>query len=77
MTLYRQNCSPFHVSVAERRVFDVTGAGDTVVSMLAVAIGAGSSLEDAVRLGNAAAGVVVSKRGTATVTMDELFEEQV
>jgi rfaE bifunctional protein kinase chain/domain len=76
MTLYRQNCIPFHVPAAKRNVFDLTGAGDTVVGMLAVALGAGASLEDAVRLGNAAAGIVVSKRGTATVTLDELLKEQ-
>jgi D-glycero-beta-D-manno-heptose-7-phosphate kinase len=53
-------------------VYDVTGAGDTVVAMLAVALGAGIEVEDAVRLANAAAGIVVSKVGTASVTLDEL-----
>jgi D-beta-D-heptose 7-phosphate kinase/D-beta-D-heptose 1-phosphate adenosyltransferase len=55
-----------------RQVFDVTGAGDTVLSVLALASAAGASLSDAASLANAAAGVVVSKLGTATVSPDEL-----
>ena len=55
-----------------RQVFDVTGAGDTVLSVLALAAAAGAPLPDAAFLGNAAAGVVVSKLGTATVTPQEL-----
>ena len=53
-------------------VYDVTGAGDTVVATLAVALGSGLSLADGMRLANAAAGVVVSKVGTASVTRSEL-----
>jgi rfaE bifunctional protein kinase chain/domain len=53
-------------------VYDVTGAGDTVVATLAVALGRGLGLEEAMRLANAAAGIVVSKVGTASVTLDEL-----
>ncbi len=55
-----------------RQVFDVTGAGDTVLSVLALAAAAGAPLPDAAILANAAAGVVVSKLGTATVTPQEL-----
>jgi len=55
-----------------RQVFDVTGAGDTVLSVLALAVAAGANTEDAARLANAAAGVVVGKLGTATLTPDEL-----
>jgi D-beta-D-heptose 7-phosphate kinase/D-beta-D-heptose 1-phosphate adenosyltransferase len=55
-----------------RQVFDVTGAGDTVLSVLALASAAGASLPDAAILANSAAGVVVSKLGTATVTPEEL-----
>ncbi len=55
-----------------RQVFDVTGAGDTVLSVLSLALAAGSSLPDAAFLANAAAGVVVGKLGTATVTPAEL-----
>jgi rfaE bifunctional protein kinase chain/domain len=55
-----------------RQVFDVTGAGDTVLSVLALANAAGASLADAAYLANIAAGVVVGKLGTATVSPDEL-----
>jgi D-beta-D-heptose 7-phosphate kinase/D-beta-D-heptose 1-phosphate adenosyltransferase len=55
-----------------RQVFDVTGAGDTVLSVLAIAVAAGASLPDAAALANTAAGVVVGKLGTASVTPDEL-----
>jgi D-beta-D-heptose 7-phosphate kinase/D-beta-D-heptose 1-phosphate adenosyltransferase len=55
-----------------RQVFDVTGAGDTVLSVLALGVAAGASLADAAILANAAAGVVVGKLGTATVSPQEL-----
>jgi len=55
-----------------REVFDVTGAGDTVIATCALALGAGCSLEDATALANHAAGVVVGKVGTATVSTEEL-----
>lgn len=55
-----------------RQVFDVTGAGDTVLSVLALAVAAGAELADAAVLANAAAGVVVGKLGTATVSAGEL-----
>jgi D-beta-D-heptose 7-phosphate kinase/D-beta-D-heptose 1-phosphate adenosyltransferase len=55
-----------------RQVFDVTGAGDTVLSVLALAAAAGASLADAAILANTAAGVVVGKLGTASVTPQEL-----
>jgi len=55
-----------------RQVFDVTGAGDTVLSVLSLAIAAGASLLDAAVLANSAAGVVVGKLGTASVTAREL-----
>jgi D-beta-D-heptose 7-phosphate kinase/D-beta-D-heptose 1-phosphate adenosyltransferase len=58
-----------------REVFDVTGAGDTVIAVLALAVVAGHPLPDAMRLANTAAGVVVSKLGTATVELDELMLE--
>lgn len=57
-----------------RNVFDVTGAGDAVVSALALALGCGASLEDAARLANAAGGVTVGKVGTQTLALDELRE---
>ena len=55
-----------------RQVFDVTGAGDTVLSVLAAAVAAGASLPDAAMLANSAAGVVVGKLGTASVSPQEL-----
>ncbi len=55
-----------------REVFDVTGAGDTVLATMALASAAGASLREAAVLGNAAAGVVVAKLGTATLTREEL-----
>jgi D-beta-D-heptose 7-phosphate kinase/D-beta-D-heptose 1-phosphate adenosyltransferase len=55
-----------------RQVFDVTGAGDTVLSVLSLAVAAGASLADAAVLANTAAGVVVGKLGTASVSPEEL-----
>ena len=60
-----------------REVADVTGAGDTVISALALASAAGASLADAARLANRAAGIVVGKFGAATVTIDELRQSSV
>lgn len=63
-----------HVPTFAREVFDVTGAGDTVISHLALYLAAGLDLESAVHLANHAAGVVVAKPGAASVTRFELFE---
>ena len=71
MTLFSEG-SRFDVPTRARDVYDVTGAGDTVVAMLAVALGRRWDLEKAVTLANAAAGVAVGKVGTATVTLEEL-----
>ena len=60
---------------AAREVFDVTGAGDTVLAACALALGAGGTLEEATVLANHAAGVVVGKIGTATVSADELARD--
>jgi rfaE bifunctional protein kinase chain/domain len=62
-----------HVNAQAREVFDVTGAGDTVIATLAALVGAGLSLRDAMPLANRAGGIVVGKFGTATVSYDELF----
>jgi len=72
MTLFEVGKPPVHVRAAAKSVFDVTGAGDTVVATLALALAGGVPLPDAVRVASAAAGVVVSKVGTATVSPDEL-----
>jgi D-beta-D-heptose 7-phosphate kinase/D-beta-D-heptose 1-phosphate adenosyltransferase len=63
---------PLKLAAEAREVFDVSGAGDTVVSVMAAALGAGASLADAARLANAAAGIVVGKVGTAVVESTEL-----
>lgn len=64
--------SDLHIPATAREVADVTGAGDTVVATLALALAEGASLADAARLANRAAGVAVSKFGAATVTRDEI-----
>jgi D-beta-D-heptose 7-phosphate kinase / D-beta-D-heptose 1-phosphate adenosyltransferase len=61
-----------HVPAVASQVFDVSGAGDTVVAALALALACGASVTTAARIGNAAAGIAVSKRGTAVVRADEL-----
>ena len=68
------SAAALHIPSQAREVFDVSGAGDTVVSVLAAALACGVSLAEAARLANAGAGVAVSKRGTAVVTMAELGE---
>jgi D-glycero-beta-D-manno-heptose-7-phosphate kinase len=62
-----------HVSAQAREVFDVTGAGDTVIATMAALVAAGMSLRDAMPLANRAGGIVVGKFGTATVSYKELF----
>lgn len=71
MTLYLDNRVVNFPAVA-REVFDVSGAGDTVIATLAVMLGNGIALEEAVRIANHAGGIVVGKLGTATVTREEL-----
>jgi D-beta-D-heptose 7-phosphate kinase/D-beta-D-heptose 1-phosphate adenosyltransferase len=72
MTLVPREGDAVHVPAHPVRVRDVSGAGDTVVGVLAVALGAGADWETALRLANAAAAVAVGKRGTATVSAAEL-----
>lgn len=72
MTLLRPDLPELHLPARAREVFDVTGAGDTVISTLASSLAAGASLEDAVALANIAAGLVVAKLGTAVVSAPEL-----
>jgi D-beta-D-heptose 7-phosphate kinase/D-beta-D-heptose 1-phosphate adenosyltransferase len=64
-----------HLPTAAREVFDVTGAGDTVIAGLALASAGGASMEEAALVANHAAGLVVGKVGTATVTQQELLED--
>ena len=62
-----------HIAAEAREVFDVTGAGDTVIATLAVMLASGLAMRDAMPVANRAAGIVVGKFGTATVGYDELF----
>ncbi|WP_263082034.1 bifunctional D-glycero-beta-D-manno-heptose-7-phosphate kinase/D-glycero-beta-D-manno-heptose 1-phosphate adenylyltransferase HldE [Endozoicomonas sp. Mp262] len=75
MTLIRKQGPELHLPARAREVFDVTGAGDTVISVLASALAAGSDLPQAAALANIAAGLVVGKLGTATISMPELRRE--
>ena len=72
MTLYTER-EVTHFPAMAREVFDVSGAGDTVIATLATMLAAGLPLADAVAIANRAGGIVVGKLGTATVTKEELF----
>ncbi|MBR7635906.1 D-glycero-beta-D-manno-heptose-7-phosphate kinase [Janthinobacterium lividum] len=74
MSLYTAD-EVVHMPTDAREVFDVSGAGDTVIATMAAMLGAGMSLGDAVRTANRAGGIVVGKLGTATVTREELFPQ--
>jgi D-beta-D-heptose 7-phosphate kinase/D-beta-D-heptose 1-phosphate adenosyltransferase len=73
MSLFERGRRPLHVPTAAREVFDVTGAGDTVIATLALALAARARLAEAARLANVAAGVVVGKLGTATARPAEIL----
>ena len=72
MTLFRKSHDPVRMAAEARQVYDVTGAGDTVIATLAVALGAGADMEEAARLANVAAGLVVEQVGTTAVTLSGL-----
>jgi len=74
LTLVRRGLTPLHLPTRAREVADVSGAGDTLVAALAVAMGAGASLPDAAALANLTAGISVGKQGTTTVSRDELLD---
>ncbi len=74
MLLCRHGKKPFHIPTVAREVFDVSGAGDTVIATFTLAIAAGASPMEAAVFSNHAAGVVVGKVGTATVAPDELLQ---
>jgi len=73
MSLFRSRRPTLHIPSVAREVYDVTGAGDTVVSTLAVGLAAGLSVEEATRVANHAAGLVVRELGTATTTVPEIL----
>jgi bifunctional ADP-heptose synthase (sugar kinase/adenylyltransferase) len=73
MALFVRGNQPVHIPIyGTDSIVDVTGAGDTVVASVTLALAAGASFEAAARLANYAGGLVVMKRGTATITADEL-----
>jgi D-beta-D-heptose 7-phosphate kinase/D-beta-D-heptose 1-phosphate adenosyltransferase len=72
MTLLRPGEPELHLPARAREVFDVTGAGDTVISVLAASLAAGEAMPQAVALANLAAGIVVAKLGTASISAPEL-----
>ena len=74
MSLFTEQMT-HHVPTMAREVFDVSGAGDTVIATLGAMMALGKELIDAVEIANRAAGIVVGKLGTATVTHDELFPQ--
>ena len=73
MLLCRRGEKPFHIPTVAQEVFDVSGAGDTVIATFTLAIASGASPIEAAILSNHGAGVVVGKVGTATVTPEELL----
>jgi rfaE bifunctional protein kinase chain/domain len=75
MSLYQANNEVLHEPTHTREVFDVSGAGDTVIATLAVMLASGSTLPDAMRIANRAAGIVVGKLGTAVVSRDEIIQD--
>ncbi len=74
MSLFEQNGDITHIPTVAREVYDVTGAGDTVISAFTLALAAGAGCKEAAYLSNFAAGIVVGKVGTATVTANEIRE---
>ena len=72
MVLFEPDQKPFKIATRARQIFDVSGAGDTVVALLGLALAAGATYKEAMALANTAAGLVIGKVGTATVSQKEL-----
>ncbi|MCK5165460.1 MAG: D-glycero-beta-D-manno-heptose-7-phosphate kinase [Desulfobacula sp.] len=72
MVLFENNEKPYTIASKARQVFDVSGAGDTVISLLGLGLAVGATFKESAKVANAAAGIVVAKVGTATATTDEL-----
>ncbi len=73
MILFQRDSAPHHIPTRAREVYDVSGAGDTAIAFLTLALAAGLSAEDAADIANHASGIVVGKLGTARVMKDELL----
>ncbi len=74
MAIIKGKGKPVYIPTFAREVYDVSGAGDTVISVLALSLASGIKLEEAAFVSNLAAGVEVSKRGTATVSAEEIVQ---
>lgn len=72
MMLFRQDAPPYHTPTRAREIYDVSGAGDTVISLYTLALAADATPEEAAEIANHAAGIVVGKLGTATCSREEL-----
>ena len=75
MSLYSAD-GIIHIPTQAQEIYDVSGAGDTVIATVATMLGAGKKIEDAISIANRAAGIVVNKLGTATVSQEELFSKK-
>ncbi len=75
MTLFTETEKPYHIGTRAQEVFDVTGAGDTVISLMGLCLGSNIQPSDSVDIANIGAGIVVGKLGTASVTGNELLAE--
>jgi D-beta-D-heptose 7-phosphate kinase/D-beta-D-heptose 1-phosphate adenosyltransferase len=72
MTLFEKNGKSFHLDALARKVYDVTGAGDTVIAAFGVCLGSGGDLREASEIANISAGIVVEEIGTTTITLEKL-----
>jgi len=75
MCLFEREQKPYHIDTVAREIFDVSGAGDTVIGSFMVSLLGGASFKEAARIANTAAGIVVGKLGTAVVYKDEIEKE--
>jgi D-beta-D-heptose 7-phosphate kinase/D-beta-D-heptose 1-phosphate adenosyltransferase len=75
MSLFRSAGDPLHIPTVAREVYDVTGAGDTVLAVLSLGLAAGLPIDDSAKLANTAAGIVVGKLGTSTLKPSEILDE--
>ena len=72
MTLFDKEGKVYHQSSRAKDVYDVTGAGDTVIAVLTAAVASGFDIKQAVKISNTAAGIVVGKMGTASISIEEI-----
>ncbi len=72
MTLFQKNGTTFHLDALARKVYDVTGAGDTVIAAFGVSLASGCDLQQASEIANISAGIVVEEIGTTTITLEKL-----